>query len=242
VLILAGGRGTRLRSAFRSGPKSMAPVGKRPFLEYLLKWLRNAGLRDVILCVGYKKAEIQSWLGDGQNWGLRVKYSEEKSLLGTGGALKNAEKLVSSSLCLVVNGDSFLDVDLGAMFRFHRQRRAPATIALARVPDSTRYGTVTLDRSRHITSFQEKEKKSPHKIDRTSHRAFQLINGGVYLLEKRVLVNIPPRRVVSLEKDIFPAMTGSRLYGFPSRGYFIDIGIPADFARAQTELPERFRA
>ncbi len=242
VLILAGGRGTRLRSSFRTGPKSMAPVGKRPFLAYLLRWLHDAGLRDVIVCVGYKKAQIQSWLGDGHNWGLRVKYSEEKKLLGTAGALKRAGKLVSSPLCLVVNGDSFLDANLRAMFRFHRQRRALATIALARVPDSTRYGAVTLDRSRRIIAFQEKEKNLPEKIDRASPRRFQLINGGVYLLKKQVLAAIPPRRAVSLEKEIFPGIAGHRLYGFVTQGYFIDIGVPADFARAQTELPRRLRA
>jgi len=242
ALILAGGLGTRLRAAFDSGPKSMAPVGERHFLEYLLLWLRSAGIRDLILCVGYKKDQIQDWLGDGSNWGLHVRYSEEKKLLGTAGALKHAERMISMPLCLVVNGDSFLNVDLREMYRFHLMHRALATIAVARVRNSARYGTVELDRKERIMTFREKKKGTIGKAASASPGRFQLINGGIYLLEKPFFDVIPPRKAMSLEKEIFPSLVGKDLYGFVTRGYFIDIGVPEDFARAQTELHKRFCA
>src|SRR5258708_17243182 len=119
ALVLAGGLGTRLRSVFDGAPKCMAPVAGRYFLEYLLDWLRSFNIKDLILCVGHKSDQIQNWLGNGSKWGVHVRYSVEEELLGTGGALKLAGKLLSGELCLVVNGDSFLNVDLQEMHRFH---------------------------------------------------------------------------------------------------------------------------
>jgi NDP-sugar pyrophosphorylase family protein len=241
ALILAGGLGKRLRAAFDTGPKSMAPVGDRRFLEYLLVWLRSAGIKDLILCVGYRKNQIQSWLRDGSDWGLRIRYSEEKRLLGTAGALKQAEEMLSTQNCLVINGDSFLDVDLRKMYRFHQRHDALATIAIARVRNSARYGTVQLDRSEKIVAFQEKRKNITTSGRSLSPAGMQLINGGVYLFQRRFFDSIPARRATSLEKEIFPRLVGGDLYGFVSCGYFIDIGVPSDFERAQTELRKRFR-
>jgi NDP-sugar pyrophosphorylase family protein len=241
AVILAGGRGTRLRPAFDQGPKGIAPVGNRPFLEYLLIWLRAAGIQKLVVCVGYKKDQIRDWLGDGSSWGLEVKYSEEKRLLGTAGALKLAEKLISSPSFLVLNGDSFLDVNLQAMYRFHAKKGALVTIAVARVRHSARYGTVQLDRTHQIRAFQEKKKNLTRNAKSKPHGSLKPINGGVYLMQKRFLHAIPPRIAMSLEKDIFPGLVGEELYGFVTRGYFIDIGVPSDFERAQTELHKRFR-
>jgi NDP-sugar pyrophosphorylase family protein len=239
VLILAGGRGTRLRSAFSEGPKSMAPVAGRHFLEYLLVWLRSAGFKDLILCVGYKKRQIQNWLGDGSRWKLRIRYSEEKVLLGTGGALKNAQDLISSQHCLVVNGDSFVDVDLRRMYRFHLEHHALATVVIARVRDSARYGAVRLNRRQEIVAFREKTASAPNRSEQQTVSRSLPINGGVYLFERRVFSFIPARTPISLEKQIFPTLIAKRLYGFGTRGYFIDIGMPTDFLKAQTELPKR---
>ena len=219
----------------------MAPVAGRHFLEYLLIWLRSAGLRNLILCVGYKKDQIQDWLGDGKTWNLRIRYSKEKKLLGTAGALKHAERMISSPLCLVVNGDSFLDVDLFQMYRFHLARGALATIAVARVGNSARYGTVQMDRKRRVRAFREKKTNLTSKADALAPARLQSINGGVYLLDRRFFDAIPGNKAVSLEKQIFPALVGKGLYGFVTRGYFIDIGIPSDFRKAQTQLAKRFR-
>jgi len=219
----------------------MAPVAGRHFLEYLLTWLRSAGLRSLILCVGYKKDQIQGWLGNGKAWKLRIRYSKEKKLLGTAGALKHAERMISAPLCLVVNGDSFLDVDLSQMYQFHLARAALATIAVARVGNSARYGTVQLDRTQQIRAFNEKKTNLASKADALSPSRLQSINGGVYLLDRRFFDAIPSDKAVSLEKQIFPALVGKGLYGFVTRGYFVDIGIPSDFEKAQTQLGKRFR-
>jgi NDP-sugar pyrophosphorylase family protein len=242
ALILAGGLGTRLRPVFNGGPKSLAPIGDRLFLEYLLIWLRSAGIKELILCVGYEKEQIQNWLVDGARWGLHITYSVERTLLGTAGALKHAEKLISMPHCLVVNGDSFLDVNLAQMFRFHVRRRALATLAVACVRNSARYGTVQLDRSGNVIAFQEKKQNLVSQDNSPSGPGRpQLINGGVYLLEKHFFDVIPPRKAISLETQIFPALVGKNLYGFVTDGYFIDIGVPADYEKAQCELPKRFR-
>jgi NDP-sugar pyrophosphorylase family protein len=242
ALILAGGLGTRLRPAFNGGPKSLAPIGDHFFLEYLLIWLRSAGIKELILCVGYEKDQIQNWLVDGAAWGLRVTYSVEETLLGTAGAIKHAEKLISMPYCLVVNGDSFLDVNLAEMYEFHVRHRALATLALARVPDSARYGTVQLDQLGQVIAFQEKKQNVASQDNSPpGRRGPQLINGGVYLMKKRFFDIIPPLKAISLETEIFPTLVNKNLHGFVTDGYFIDIGVPADYERAQSELPKRFR-
>jgi NDP-sugar pyrophosphorylase family protein len=216
----------------------MAPVGGRPFLEYLLGWLHSAAITELILCVGYKRKQIQNWLGNGSQRGFRVRYSVEEELRGTAGALRLAAKMVNAPTCVALNGDSFLEVNLREMYRFHQSKRAIATIALARVRDSARYGGLQLDRKERITGFFEKgEGLVRHP---PGHGGFQLISGGVYLLQRRFLSSIPAGETVSLEKETFPTLAGGRLYGFVTHGFFIDIGIPADYARAQTELPKRF--
>jgi D-glycero-alpha-D-manno-heptose 1-phosphate guanylyltransferase len=216
----------------------MAPVGGRYFLEYILFWLRNAGITDFVLCVGYKRAQIQSWLGDGSQHGFRIRYSIEKELRGTGGALRLAATMVSTQTCFVLNGDSFLELDLQEMYRFHRSKKAIATIALARVLDSERYGIVELDPDGRIAAFHEKRDGAAN--DPPERRGSHLINGGVYLLQRQLLNSIHPGEFLSLEKKIFPELAGGNLYGFVASGFFIDIGIPADYLKAQAEFARRF--
>lgn len=237
AIVLVGGLGTRLRSVFGSAPKCMAPIGDRKFLEYLFDWLNSWGLKEVILCVGYQGTAIQQWLDDVKQCnGLKISYSVETKLLGTAGAIKNAEHLGLGSLLLVLNGDSFVDVDLRDMLRFHRVRKALATIALVRAPDSSRFGSVQLGPRGEIKCFKEKDQSDMSLSIPQSH----LINAGVYLFEKKILDYIAVAKPVSLEKDVFPKLVGAGLYGFESNGYFIDIGVPQDYRRAQVELPGRF--
>ncbi len=237
ALVLAGGLGTRLREVFNEGPKCMAPVAGRPFLEYLIEVLHSAGIKDVILCVGYKSNQVRRWVGDGSRWGMRVRYSVEKELRGTAGAVRLAVRLVKAPTCMVLNGDSFLEVNLGEMMAFHRSRKALATLALARVPNGGRYGGVRLRRDGRISAFTEKGETKPAPA--SPRTASQLINGGVYMLQRRFVESIPTGKPVSLEKEIFPRLVNRKLYGFVTRGFFIDIGVPADYARAQTELAGR---
>jgi NDP-sugar pyrophosphorylase family protein len=239
ALILAGGLGKRLRAAYAAGPKSLAPVGRQPFLDYLLKWLRAEGVEDVILCVGYKRSRIRRHVGSGRKWGLRVRYSIEKKLLGTAGAVKKAGEMLAGERVFVVNGDTFLDVNLRKMSAFHRDQKGWATLAVARVADARRFGTLQLDPRGRVTVFLE---KSASGADDTCACPRRQINGGVYLFEKKLFSRIPARGQVSLEKEVFPRLLlEKRLFGFVTDGYFLDIGVTDDFRRAQTELPERFR-
>jgi len=240
ALVLAGGLGTRLRTVYRNGPKCMAPVGGRPFLEYLLCWLRASGIRDLVMCVGYKSSQIQRWLGDGSAKGFRVRYSVEEELCGTAGALRLAAKMVGAPTCVVLNGDSFLELDLEEIYRFHLSNQALATIALAMVEDAERYGSVQFNRDGKIAAFMEKSQEGA--MQASGSRSSQFINGGVYLLQRQLLDSIPFGQGVSLEKKIFPELVEGGLYGFPAPGFFIDIGVPADFIKAQVELVRRFSA
>ena len=229
ALLLVGGLGVRLRSAYDDGPKAMAPVNGQPFLAYLLNSLARSGFRIVILCVGYRSDQIQRWLGDGASFGLSVLYSEETQAMGTGGALQLAfSRYRLDRRFFAMNGDSILQLDFHAMYREHIRAGSQATMALARVDDSSRYGAVGLDDKGWVTSFKEKG----------GLPVAGYINGGVYVFEPEVMDLVPSGRPVSLEQEILPQLAAQKLRAFQSAGYFIDIGVPADFARAQTELKE----
>jgi D-glycero-alpha-D-manno-heptose 1-phosphate guanylyltransferase len=237
AVILAGGLGVRLRSAYKGGPKSMAPVRGRPFLDYLLSWLQREGLEEVILCVGYKRSHIEKFVGTGRKWELRVKYSIEKKPLGTGGAVKKAERLIAGKRLLVVNGDTFVSVRLKELMKFHQSRKAMATLAVVKVVDSGRYGSLRVDRAGRITAFLEKNGRDGSERPETERC---LINGGVYVFEKKLLKAIRAPGPVSLEREVFPSLLARKsVYGFERDTYFLDIGVPEDLGRAQSELPER---
>lgn len=219
ALILAGGAGTRLRPVLADLNKPMAPIADKPFLEYLLRQLKKHGIEAVTLCVGYKADLIQSYFGSGELLGLRLSYSHETDFLGTGGAIKRAESLIHAESFFVMNGDSLFDSDLHALMRYHRETNALATLALARVDDTQRYGAVEVDASGRIVSFVEKGKGS----------AQGLINAGIYVFRRTLLELIPDGQAVSLERAILPTLIGRGLYGLPSHGYFVDIGVPDDY-------------
>jgi D-glycero-alpha-D-manno-heptose 1-phosphate guanylyltransferase len=235
VLILAGGLGKRLRSSFALGPKSLAPVTGRPFLDHLLRWVQSSGFTDVVLCTGYKAGQIRRRYQSGGKWGLRISYSCEKDALGTAGALKNAEALVRSNTFLVLNGDSFVDISLRELVQFHRMKNSFATLALSRTSDQSRYGSVRVNAQSEILGFAEKTSANAAVGKRTR----TWINSGVYVFEKDLLTMIPRNRSVSLETEIFPKLLGHKFYGFQTRGYFIDIGVPADYRKAQKAFRER---
>ncbi len=230
AVILAGGLGTRLRSVISDVPKPLAPVHDQPFLAYQIAYLRHQGIRDFVLCVGYLREHIMAFFEDGARWGVRIRYAVETTLLGTAGALRNAQSLIEGPF-LALNGDSFLELDYDALLLFHHKRKKhfPATmgtLALRRVEDAGRFGTVRLNGSGRILAFREK----------TGEPAPAWINGGVYLLEPDVLERIPPHRKISIEREIFPALleTGELLFGYPVNGYFVDIGTPEGYAAFET--------
>jgi NDP-sugar pyrophosphorylase family protein len=208
----------------------MAPVAGVPFLDLLLQTLRAEGIQEVILGTGYMAEQIERHFGNGQGLDLSIRYSHENEPLGTGGALKLAEKLLSDPV-LVLNGDSYVEWRLGSLRRLFDEKNAGLVMVLQAVPDVSRYGSVTIDSDGRVIEFVEKGTRT----------GAGLINAGVYLLEKKIVSGLPAGSAVSLEKDVFPKLLSGKLYGFVSDGLFIDIGIPADLKRAQTLLVPQAR-
>lgn len=229
IIILAGGPGTRLRGTLGDLPKPLAPIGNKPFLEYLFTFIANQGFTDVIISLGHGAEAIREFLRNGPMLGLNIEHAVEKELLGTGGAIKFAEPLIESDDFFVINGDTYFEVDLREMLRFHKARGALATMALAHKENTGRYGSVSIDKANKIIAFIE-------KVDEGRAR---YINGGMYVFSREIFGYIPANRVSSLEREVLPALVGKGLYGFPGDGYFIDIGIPEDYEKAKKELPVR---
>jgi NDP-sugar pyrophosphorylase family protein len=232
-IVLVGGLGTRLRSVFLSGPKSMAPVANKPFLEYLLAKLKVDGITDVVLCVGYSRSQVRDYFHRGAKLGLELRYSVEEELLGNAGAVKKAARMISSAAPFVFNGDSFLSLDIAGMWDFHHSRKALATVAVVSSPRANRYDRILTNKEGEIIEFRDRNTDS---MDDDDNRKC-LINAGTYLLSRRFIDLIPDGRPVSIEKEMFPKLVGSGLYGFFTNGCFIDIGVPEDLDRARNELP-----
>ena len=228
AIVLAGGLGTRLASRLEGVPKSMAPVAGRPFLEILLAQLCGAGCARVLLSVGHLHTVIQDHFGASFR-GLRVDYVIENAPLGTGGAIRLALAEAREDSVLALNGDTFLDADYADMLRFHSEERAAVTIAVVHQPDVARYGGVAVENKR-IVAFEEKRRSGPGPTP-------GLISAGAYVLNRNL--EWPPslRERFSIEKDFFAPEIG-RLAptAYEVNGYFLDIGIPEDLDRAQTEL------
>ena len=227
ALMLVGGLGTRLRSVVSSRPKVLAPIGNGPFLELLVRQLRSQDIRSLIMCTGYLADQVESRFGDGTRWNVSIEYSQEQTPLGTAGAIKLAQRYVGNAPeFLVLNGDSFLEINFQELMSFHRAHpKAVATVAVVPVEQAARYGTVNVDSSDRINGFTEK----------TGNNASGLVNGGVYVFNQAVWEFIP-EGPASLERDIFPRLLDLGVYACEQRGMFIDIGTPSDYQRAQELL------
>lgn len=226
AVLLTGGLGTRLRSVINDRPKPLAPVAGRPFLEYVVRELAASGIRELVFAVGYRGEMIQEAFGDGSRLGVRISYAFEETLLGTGGAVRNAAPFLTDPYFFVLNGDTFYRMDYGALSRLRGERELDLALVLRRVEDISRYGEAVLEDGR-LARFNEK----------TGERRPGTINGGVYLMSRALLDEIPPGKV-SLEQDLIPAWMreGRRLGGMVSDGYFIDIGVPEDYFRFQEDV------
>lgn len=234
ALILAGGLGTRLQSLMPDRPKPMAKAKGKPFLEYQIEQLRAQAIEELVLCVGYQASQIQDYFGDGHRRGVGIAYAVETELLGTAGAIRNAGDFTGDTF-LVLNGDSYLEVDFRALVGFHwRQQSADpqtvGTIATVVVDNAAAYGTLELDAQGRILRFREKAKAGPGWI-----------NAGVYVLESDILDFIPTGRAVSIEKETFPLVLerGRHLYAYQVEGFFVDIGTPQGYRRFQRYVEEK---
>jgi len=227
AVILVGGEGTRLRPLTSRIAKPIVTLVDRPFIAFMLEWLRSYGVTDVVLSCGFAADGVRAELGDGRRYGLRLHYKEEPEPLGTGGALKFAEELLDDRF-LVCNGDVLTDIDLGAQLDQHRRTGAAATLALVAVPDASAYGLVRTNHDGSVREFVEKPSDAG--------AGEQYISAGAYVLERGVLDLIESGRAVSLEREIWPALIGKGLYGHHSSGYWMDIGTPERYLQGTFDI------
>lgn len=231
ALILAGGLGTRLRSVVADTPKCMAPVAGKPFLHYVISSLQQNGIENFIFSVGYMHEVIEAWLRNNYST-LNYIISLEEEPLGTGGAIKLACNKALEKNIIVANGDTLYKTDCNLLSQFHKEKNAACTLNLKPMVNFDRYGVVDLNEDHSIKSFKEKQWYQSG-----------LINGGMYALNvDQFLKEALPQKFSFesdyLEKNIFPANQNPKLYGIIQDEYFIDIGIPEDYERAQEELKE----
>ncbi len=224
AVILAGGFGTRLKERVSDVPKPMASIAGKPFLEHQLNFLREQGVREIILTVHHMADKIKSYFGNGLRCAVDITYSEEETPLGTAGAIKKASKFLDDTF-LVLNGDSYSKINLERFLEFHKSKLSKASMSLTSLEDIAHYGSVELDGSK-IKGFSEKsaEKRG-------------LINTGIYIFEPVILDSIEPEKNVSLEKEIFPRLAKEgKLYGYVYEGYFMDIGRPETYDKFRKDV------
>lgn len=230
AIILAGGFGTRLQSVINNVPKPMAPVLDKPFLHYQFLYLKHYGIKKVILSTGYLAHEIENFFKT-EYLSIAISYAHENLPLGTGGGIKNAFLNCNEKECFVLNGDSFFDVDLIKFYKNFSDSKslskAQFALALRQISNTDRFGTITTYKNR-ITSFKEK----------TGCAEPGIINGGTYILNKNTYFNLTENLTnFSIEKDVFEKHLNTiSIAGFINQGYFIDIGIPEDYLKAQHEF------
>jgi NDP-sugar pyrophosphorylase family protein len=225
AFVLCGGLGTRLRPVVNDLPKALAPVGGTPFISYLLRYLENFDVRDVVLCTGYGAGQLEAYCGDGSRWNTRIRYSVEALPLGTGGALKNAEQFVGRDPLLVLNGDSFVCADLGALRSYHSASSSRLTMVVSEVPDQSRFGGVRIASDGAVEGFIEK-----------GSAGAGWVNAGIYLMDPAIVAEMPAGREVSLEREILPRLVSNGMFAMKTVGAFIDIGTPASYVQAERVL------
>src|SRR5581483_5210467 len=229
ALILAGGKGARLRPLTMHTPKPIVPIANRPLLIYQLELLKRAEVRDVILSLSYQPQKIEDKLLDGTDHSVRISYTVEATPLGTAGAFRHAAGLIRETT-VVLNGDVLTDIDLSEVIREHREREATATIVLAPVPNPTEYGFVETDAAGRVRRFVEKP--GPEEVTADT------INAGIYVLEPRILDYIPEGELFMFEYDVFPKLleAGEAFYSYIWRGYWRDVGTAPSYWQANMDV------
>lgn len=223
AIILAGGKGLNMRPFTYEMPKGLFPVGGRPILEHIVELLSRYQIRDLIFSIGHLGEKIKEHFGDGKKFGVKITYISESREMGTGGAIARTRALITSDTFLVIHGDTLIDIDISDMVTFHREQETPVTIALTSVVDPSAFGEVVM-RGSHILRFIEKPKKGKQRS--------QLINSGLYIMEKSIFNYLPSKEPSHLE-DLFPQLaTKGQLCGYLFEGRWVDIGTPVSYERA----------
>ncbi len=229
TIILAGGLGTRLEKVVPNLPKSLAPVNNKPFLDLILSFLSKWGCTEkVTIAVGYMAEKIIERYRGTSEYNFKILFSVEDELLGTGGAIKKALSSVETDNILVLNGDSYIDIDLCDLIKRHIETRAVMTIVLREVENANRYGMVKLNSDNRIIYFEE---KNPEPLK-------GYINAGMYLIKKELFDEVKEDKVISLERELLPVFIEKGVYGYISCGRFIDIGVPETYKTADKYLKE----
>jgi mannose-1-phosphate guanylyltransferase len=207
----------------------MVPILNKPFIEYVIRYLSNHNIKEIILALGYKPDCITDYFGDASQLGTKLVYSVESEPLGTAGAVKNAEEYIEDTF-FVLNGDIFTDINLTDMLQFHRNKGAKVTIALTPVEDPTRFGVVETDNQHRVRRFVEK----PSRDQVTTN----MINAGVYIIERQILKRIPQGKRFMFERDVFPVLLadGEPVFGYATDVYWIDTGTPEQYLELTRDL------
>jgi mannose-1-phosphate guanylyltransferase len=243
ALVLVGGEGTRLRPLTLTRPKPALPLVDRPFIRYIVDWVARHGVTDVVMACGFGAEPLREVLGEGDGQSPRIRYVEEREPLGTAGPLRlAADEGLLGERFLVLNGDLLTDLDLSALIRAHRERGAVATLALYPVADPSSYGLVrraggptapgATPASVEGDVLEFLEKPDAGQIDTDE------ISAGAYVLERSVIDSIPPGKMVSIEREVFPHLVGQGLYGHRLEGYWMDIGTPERYLQASWDILE----
>ncbi|MFZ3171461.1 MAG: sugar phosphate nucleotidyltransferase [Carboxydocellales bacterium] len=229
AVIMAGGKGTRLRPLTCNQPKPMVPLLNKPVMEYAINLLKQHGITEIAVTLQYLPERIWDYFGDGSGWGVNLQYFEEKTPLGTAGSVKNAEAFLDEPF-LVISGDGLTDIDLTAAIAYHQNKSASATLVLTRVETPLEYGVVITDDSGKISRFLEKPSWGEVFSD--------TVNTGIYILEPNVFEYIPKETFYDFSKDVFPLLlnAGAPLFGYIAAGYWSDIGNLAQYRQTQFDM------
>mgnify|MGYP001620043355 FL=1 len=225
AVILAGGFGKRLRIALGETPKPMAPIAGKPFLEHQIRLLKEQGITEIVLCVYHMADKIKSYFDDGKKLGVEITYSDEETPMGTGGAIKKAEKYLKNDTFLVLNGDTYSQVNIKDLKEFHDSKGGLGTMCLTKANNALVSGNVVVKDDK-VISFAEKEDIGA-----------ELINSGVYIFSPDIFKYIPENKNVSLERETFVQLTNQKLLnGYQYKGYFIDIGLPETYYQFKNDV------
>ncbi|HKJ87692.1 MAG TPA: nucleotidyltransferase family protein, partial [Gammaproteobacteria bacterium] len=217
AVIMAGGQGSRLRPLTEGVPKPMIPILGRPMMEFILEAVRDSGITDILVTLHYRPNLIQDYFGDGSDWGVNLEYAIEEHPLGTAGSVKNGARFLDEPF-LIISGDALMDYDLPALMEYHTRSEALVTFCLAHVQDPSEFGIVVTGDDGRVQRFQEKPAPSEVFTD--------TVNTGIYVMDPRVLEDIPKETEFDFSHDLFPALLdrGERLLGYVAKGYWNDIG------------------
>lgn len=240
AMILAAGLGTRLRPLTDHLPKPLLPVGGHPLIYYNLLLLKKYGITDLFINLHYQGEKIVKEIGDGARFGMKITYSEEPQILGTGGGIKNIESAIARGTFIVINADILIDLNLDKVVEFHHKKKGAATLVLREDPEVERYGAIEVDRKGQIRNILGSVIPSISPLSGVKEKKLRrLMFTGVHIMEPRVMDFIPPGKFYAItDAYIKMLQDGEKLFGYPMRGYWNDIGVPDRYKKADQDMRE----